>query len=110
MVVGGDAVERHVPDVGEADLLQAVQSVTVLGEEKIVGLDALEGQHPERVVREVVDEERVAPGLQTSYRIGRDRPALADEDDRRFPAQAGTLQTTQDESLEIGRASCRERV
>ena len=84
MVHGGHAVHRQVVEVAQPDRLQRAQRVALLGEEDVVRLQALERDHPQRVVGEEVHEPRadrartrstksgvIGPPLMTSTTSGR---------------------------------------
>src|SRR5262245_24547046 len=112
MVEIGHAVERQVVQVAQAHALERAQRVALLGEEQVVGLDALERNHQQRIVRKEVDEERVGLRLDGADQSGADGPALDHEDDAGAPRKAHTLEPLADPALvrSFGAAILVERI
>ena len=99
MVEAGHAVHGQVVQVAQPDRVQRAQRVALLGEEDVVGLQALERDHPQRVVGEEVDEERVAALLHAPDQLRRDRPALDHQHHVGPPVAARALEAPEDEAL-----------
>src|SRR5207253_7798578 len=95
MMRRGHAVHRQVREIPQPDLLEATHRVALLREEQVVRLDRLERHHPERVVGEEVEEERVHLALYTRDQIRGDGPALDDQHETRLPGQARALERAQ---------------
>ena len=72
------AIPGQVVEVLQAHLLELPERVPRLREEQVVGLDALERDHQERVVGEVVQEQGVDPRLHPPDHSRRDGAALED--------------------------------
>src|SRR5262249_56054161 len=96
---GGHAVHGEVVQVADTHALQRAQGVALLREEDVVGLDAVERHHEERIVRKEVDEEDVAALLHPPHEPGGDGPALDDEDDGRAPLLTEPPHAAEDDDL-----------
>ncbi len=99
MVHRRDAVHGEVMEVGDPDLLEAPERIALFREEHIIRLDALERDHPERVVGEEIDDDGVQARLDAPDHARRDRPSLDDQDHLGPPVQARALQPPQDPEL-----------
>ena len=102
MVRRWHAIHWQVREVPDPDLLEAAHRVALLGEEDVVRLDRLEGQHPERVVGEEVEEEDVALPLYARDQSRGDGTTLDDEDEAGAPGEARALEGAQDVGLVRG--------
>jgi hypothetical protein len=90
--------------VPEAGLLERAQRIALLGEEKIVGLDALERNHHQRVVGEHVDHAGADSPAKAFDDLGPERPALDDQRQLRAPRTSGALEPPGDPPLIEGLA------
>src|SRR5262249_24064537 len=88
-----------VVQIAQAHALERAQRVALLGEEHIVGLDALERNHQQRIVGEEVHEERIGLRLDGADQSGPDGPALDHEDDAGAPREADALEPLADPAL-----------
>ena len=92
--------------VAQTDGLEAAHGVALLGEEDVVGLDALERDHPQRVVGKEVDEDDVEARLDSPHEAGRDGAALDHQHHVGPIAQAHALEPAQDPELVGGLGRC----
>src|SRR5207245_8907464 len=73
--------------------------VALLGEEDVVRLHGLEGDHPQRIVGKDVDDARAYPLPEAGDELGTERSALDDESEGRAPREPDALQASADPSL-----------
>ena len=96
---GGHAVHGQIVEVAQPHVLERVERVSLLGEEDVIGLDGVEGHHPQGIVGEKVEEEHVPAPLDPTDQPGCDGPALDDEHQRRLPLEADSFEPSEDPEL-----------